>query len=399
MKNTIHILILFLFLYNSLEGQNNGKALDEFNFDSTTNPAFSLLEETPSVISTPNDIKSLGLYLSNGFSNTNIALEVNPYWFIDFDIKRSYRNYRGIKTKADGTTTIDPFIGIKTNTSISVGYIDKKFAGFDTAKKTIAFGLRTTLLEFYNKARIEKIEQAISNIEIGVTAQINVLFEDYYNDVNNKIGSGTCANFETDEDLQTKFYTAAEEFLEREDTIELLQQLGRSDITKEEVVAEYFNERCKIVVNSPKKIKPNFRLDGALAYSVLFKENEINTSTANRFGSWLTADFAVKFNEKQYVHLYGISKYVDDGFNLINGVYDTRNFWDYGGKIELELNKFKLAYEYLKRDGEGDEFRSVGSFSFQFKKNITITGGFGKDFPEDDNLVTLLGVNWGINTK
>lgn len=28
---------------------------------------------------------------------------------------------------------------------------------------------------------------------------------------------------------------------------------------------------------------------------------------------------------------------------------------------------------------------------------MSITGGFGKDFPEDDNLVTILGINWGLD--
>ena len=226
---------------------------------------------------------------------------------------------------------------------------------------------------------------------------MNILFEDYYNEEYNKIGSGTCARFESDEVLQNRFYTAAEEFLEREETIELLRQLNRSDVTKEEVVAEYFNERCEIVLNSPKKIKPVFRLDGAMAYSVLFKENEINTATANRFGSWLTMDFAVKFNTNEYLHIYGISRYIDDGFNRVNESFNNRNFWDFGGKIELELRKFKFAYEYLKRDGNDEEFRSVGSLSFQIKENIIITGGFGRDFPVEDNLITLLGINWGLN--
>ncbi|MFS4483595.1 hypothetical protein ACKGJY_11290 [Hyunsoonleella sp. 2307UL5-6] len=32
----------------------------------------------------------------------------------------------------------------------------------------------------------------------------------------------------------------------------------------------------------------------------------------------------------------------------------------------------------------------------RIKKN-SVTGGFGKDFPEDDNLITLLGVNWEVD--
>ena len=63
----------------------------------------------------------------------------------------------------------------------------------------------------------------------------------------------------------------------------------------------------------------------------------------------------------------------------------------------MDLNKFKLSYEYLRRSGDGEKFRSVGNLTFQLTTGMSITGGFGKDFPVDNNLVTLLGINWGLN--
>lgn len=405
----------FLFCFSLLAQEE--PSINDFNFDSTTNPAFTLLDESPTQINTPDNLKALGLYLSNGFSNTNIALEVNPYWLIDFEMERSYQKYRGIKTCDKGKTYIDPFIGFKTNSSFTIGYLDKKFDGFLEEKKTIAIGYRTTMLQFYNKPRLEKIQQAIAQIDNGVQSPLNRLFEEYLaGSGQNFPGSGSCKTIETDLELKAKYLELAQEFLDRifEELDEgdepsdtsvrgkaILGGLDKLSITSEELVTNYFKDRCeniKSFVNNPKTIKPIFRMDGALGYSVLFKENDISTSTAGRFGAWLTADFAVKFNDENYLHFYAIGKYIDDEFNVdTSGNYFNENFWDYGGKIEFELKKLKFSYEYLKRDGLDDQYRSVGNLTYQINKKISVTGGFGKDFPADDNLVSILGINWGLD--
>jgi len=411
-----YLKLLLVCLTITVYGQDE-PSLNDFNFESSTNPAFTLLGESPTDINTPDNIKALGLYLSNGFSNTNIALELNPYWLMDFEQQRSYRGYRGIKTNKNGKTYIDPFIGLKTSSSFSLGYVNKQFEGFDDSKKVAAIGVRTTILQFYNQNRVNKIKEVIKRVETGVVSELNVLFQDYIDGTvdDPDIGSGSCDIIDSDEELRGKYLNIAEGFLQwvnatqdpndpDEDAVkakELLKRLGKSNITKEEVLDGYIKEHCPIIKSfgsNRKTIKPVFRLDGAFGYSVLFKENEINTATANRFGSWLTADFAIKFNDKNYLNLYAITRYVDDGFNIdMAGNYFSDNFWDVGGKIELEFNKLKFSYEYLNRSGEDDQFRSVGNLSYQLNSSITITGGFGRDFPVEDNLVTLLGINWGLN--
>ena len=158
----------------------------------------------------------------------------------------------------------------------------------------------------------------------------------------------------------------------------------------------------------PKILKPNFRLDGSLAYSLMFLNNNFDRST-HRFGSWLTANLAFDISKKKsatpsdkntnnYINILAIAKYVEDGFIIDeNQRFIDRTFWDYGAKIELEVNQLKFSYEYLQRNGDVDQHRSVGNIIYQLNKNISITGGFGKDFQEEDNLVTILGINWGLN--
>ncbi len=399
MKKSLYLLIFFG--VGSLWAQENA-SINDFNFESVSNPAFTLLDESPSQIYTPDNIKSLALYLSNGFENTNIAVELNPYWYIDFEGKRSYRNYRGIKKGKDGEDRIDPFIGLKTSWSVSVGYLNKTFASIDTARNVLGIGARTTIVQLYSKDRVKKVNNAIQKIEVGVTDKLNAAFEFYYTEENNKIGSGTCEEINTNQELKNKFLQSASDFLERDDTKDILTSMGLQSITNEQVVTRYFKERCTLVesfVNNPKNIKPNFRLDGAIGYSILFKENDINSSTANRFGSWLTADVALGLSKERYLHLLAIGKFIDDGFQLdANGMYTSNTFWDYGAKVELEVNKFKFSYEYLKRSGDEDQFRSVGNITYQLNSNFSLVGGFGKDFPVDDNLVSILGINWGLNS-
>ena len=405
-----------LFLVCGFSFAQDNVSVNDFNFESTTNPAFSLLGETPTQINTPDNLKALGLYLSNGFSNTNIAVEVNPYWLIDFEVDRSYQNYRGLKTNGNGKTYIDPFIGLKTNSSFSVGYIDKQFSGFEAEKKTLAIGYRTTILQFYNTKRLDKIQEAIQQIDNGVQRPLNKLFEEFLAGENiNFPGSGSCNALETDLELKAKYESLAQDFLDRildeqapDDPdalairgVNILSGMDMLKITKGDIVSSYFEDRCENIKNfvtNPKTIKPVFRLDGALGYSVLFKENEVSAATANRFGVWLTADVAVQFNSQSYLHFYGIGKYVDDGFNIDSaGLYSNQHFWDYGGKVELELKKLKFSYEYLMRSIDSDQFRSVGNITYQVNNNISVTGGFGKDFPSDNNLVTILGINWGLD--
>lgn len=393
------VFILFCVVNISAQEEDKAKPINDFNFESTTNPAFTILEESPTAINTPNNLRSLALYVSNGYSNGNIAFESNPYWLINNTKDKSYKDYRGIKKNKNGDYVIDPFKAIQTNTSFSLGYINKKFRGFEDDKKTFAIGIRTTLLQLYGKKRTEKI------LEI-----VKVAPKPYSNDAINKFdkrikGLSTISvpnkdilqDYVNNKTIPQEYTLAAVKFLQR--FPEHTSQYDNGDT----LVKAYFDEISKRVLDfyfNPKNIKPLIRLDGAVAYSILFKENEFNTNTAKRVGGWITLDLALPFNDKNYFHLYAISRYIDNGFNVdTSQKYFGTSFWDIGGKIELEINRVKLSYEYLQRDGDDEQYRSVGNFTYQINKKMSFTGGFGKDFPiGEDDLVTILGINWSLDS-
>lgn len=408
MKNII-TAIIYLFatiLVYSQEQDEKKISINDFNFKSITNPAFILLDETPTAIETPDNLKSLSIYLSKGYSEGNIALEVNPYWAFNWfgaDDDNSYEAYRGMKHNIDGTSYVAPTKALTRNLTFSLGYVDKQFEGFEEKKKTIALGARTTFLEVYGKKRVEKLNNLIKKIEGGPKKEVFAKFSDYFvradlqrEDVN--ICDSLDSKKKAYEDVAEKFLVANQEYASKYD--------------KTSLVKAYFESVCpymKAFFNNPTEIKPVFRLDGAIGYSILLKENNIETSTANRFGAWLTADFAFDISKKEnvksddkntnnYLHILAIGKRVSDGFNIDeNQNYFNTNFWDYGAKVELELYKLKFSYEYLEREGKGNQYRSVGNITYQINKKMSITGGFGKDFPEDNNLITILGINWGLD--
>lgn len=395
---TIHLLCFLCIA--SLGISQEQPSINDFNFESVSNPAFVLLDETPSAINTPESLKSLALYLSNGFSNTNIALEVNPYWVLGWsDADTSYEAYRGI-VKKEGGQHIDPFKRLITNSSVSLGYIDKQFEGLESPRKVIALGGRFTLFEFYDAKRTREVLNVVSAVSGGHSNITLDLFDAFIQapprDLSTPNGPEFCEEFastgaipEEYQDAAIGFFIKYPEVKEQYDTPEALLEM-------------YFTENCEVsnaFIFNTKNIKPTARLDGAIGYSWLFKENDVNASTANRFGAWLTADVALALSNTNYIHIYGIGKYVDDGF-MINeeGAFFNDTFWDFGAKIELEYNRFKFSYEYLERAGLDDQFRSVGNITYQLSPQMSLVGGFGKDFPVDDNLITLLGINWGINS-
>lgn len=396
MKRAIIFLLTLSALFVNAQEENE-PSVNDFNFESTTNPAFTIIEESPTAINTPDNLKSLALYVSNGFSNGNIALETNPYWLIPNTKDKSYEDYRGIKTNRKGKKIINPFKAIQTNTSFSVAYTNKEFQGFEDEKKVAAIGLRTTLVQLFSRKQTDNIINILSDTD-----------QPYSDDALNKY-NGTLVfsdaivtremadEYVANKTIPQNYIDVANTVLTQNPDYKTMYADGKS------LATAYFNDITQRLVKfyyNPKNIKPILRIDGAVAYSLLFKENEFNSDTAKRLGGWITLDLALPFNDKNYFHLYAISRYIDNGFNIDaeQNYFDT-SFWDIGGKLELELGKFDLSYEYLQRDGDDEQYRSVGNITYQINKKMSLTGGFGKDFPVgENNLVTILGVNWALDS-
>jgi len=360
----IYLLLLFTFCLLSLYSQNDKTQIDlsEFNLSNTSSPAFVLINESPSEIYVPENLKSLTIHALNNLSES-LSIEVSPYYFINTKSKdRSFFKYIGLK-KVGTDYKQNILSGLNTST-FSLAYANKEFTDLiEEERKVFSLGFRTKLIRVYNKNEAIEYYDKVSSILTNIVYPNNILA---------KIAAANT------QDEKTKIIN---DYFKTEEGIKHLKNI----------------EAYK------KPIKPIFQIDFAMGYSSLFEEDKIDSKTLNRFGAWLTSEFSLILNKdsdesksNNYINLFLTSRYVEDEFNLNE---NTLYYRDFGGKIELELGKFSLGYEYIDRNGSIDKERSVGSIKYLINKNVSLNGGFGKDFSSEDNLVTLFGINWGIDTK
>lgn len=404
MKTITFLIGILLSVYTHISVGQENLSVNDFDFESVSNPSFIVLDETPTLFSLPDNLKALGLYLSNGFSNTNIAVEINPYWVLGWHKEdTSYESYRGISTIGE-RVRIDPFKRIKTNSSLSLSFIDKEFPNLEGARKTLTLGGRMTVLELYNKKAITQLTEVLAQVEGAFSNKVLNDFDGYlrgpspvFPDLATPSDPEVCASFLENGTYPQEYVEAAQKYFEVNRVLVQSQYEEANALLR-----AYFKESCGVsaaFIFNAQEIQPVFRLDGAVGYSWLFQENTFNSATVNRFGSWLTGDLALRLTATQYLHIYGIARYIDDGFQIDQaGAFTTLNFLDFGGKIALEIDKFKFSYEYIERTGDQAMYRSVGNIYYQLTKNMGITGGFGKDFQVQDNLISILGISWGIDS-
>lgn len=369
MKYLIKIIFTFLTCLSYSQENISQVDLSDFKMSNDASPAFLLIGDSPTSIYAPTNLKALSIHVLNNFAES-ISIELTPYFFINTQSKnRTFYKYIGIE-KNEKTNEIKqyPFRGLNT-TNISFAYVDKQFEGIVGERKTYSVGVRSTIVRFYRKnevyENINRVSEALSSVDSPT---------DWIIARNRAQTSG--------DNVTASKYT-------------------------DSITNYYRNERIKLqpIINDfQKTIKPLFRVDGAIAYSTLFKENNTDSGTAKRFGAWLTAEGSLLLNDgsnsnhNNYFNAFFTARYIEDGFNIAVGNNYFNNYYrDFGGKIEFEIGRVAIGYEYISRNGSINSERSIGNIKYTINKDISITGGFGKDFPLDDNLVTVFGINWGLN--
>lgn len=354
-------LLLCLLLLPLFGWAQNGTETQLKNLAPPSSPAFMLMDISPSAIYIPENLKAVSLQVLNGLGGDsqdgipkNFAAEIVPFWYTTPKNMNylKYNNLRKSNSEATGVEAYDSqniFGDLFKKASISLAYMDNTFEVFETPQNFISIGARTTLIRVIRKQDITEFVSKYKNYE---TVKNSIT-----GDVNYKLG-----------DLaKSKPFLKADEDLRN-------------------------------VAN----IRPVFIVDIATAYSMLLKNNETDFSdTFGRFGAWISTDLALGFNNNpnNYIHVYGVARYIKDGLNLDanNLLFDTESY-DIGGKLEVELDKLSLGYEYLSREGDTDEYRSIGTIRYKVSGAITLTGGFGKNFKSGDDTVSLIGIKWGINS-
>lgn len=371
MKKILNLTVVVLLSAISLYAQNeDGKTITLSEMEMPHSPAFMLLDQAPTSIERPSHVKAFALDVLSNLVQTgglpqNYAMEVTPYWFIRPQKGANPLTFAGLKKHFHGYRN-DPFAAAKEVT-ISLAYMNSLDSLNNDNINNLAVGARTTLLRFYSPQRDQ---QVIAANDRATLALLNLT------DIERNLGA-----------------TAA---LRRNDR-------ARYDSLK--IEAEKIFTGQDIIKNSLKDalmIKPVFALDVAAAYNRVFLDNTFDYSRFGRLGAWATMSYSKKWTAEKnnYLNVYGVVRFMVDGnTRRTDFTYNTNQYVDYGLKLELEFDKASLAYENLKRIGNSGNFRrSVGTIRYKLNDKMYLTGAFGENFGNGNNLVTMLGINWGFSS-
>ncbi len=328
-------------------------------------PAMTLLDEAPSIVNRPNSPRAFVLSVINSFQGDysglpkNYALELTPFWFFSHK-KMNFFRYAGLTEHG-----MNPFAGIKM-TSLSLAYVNKTIKEDQPATSNISIGLRSTLIRFYRN--------------------------DYYQELLD-------ANLYAVSRLK-RLETAKEAAGATPDL--LFSDPKRYHQIVKRVIDSVEKSDSLITMIEKLKEKPVFAIDGAVAYNAYFIDNNFSSNQSGRLGVWLTLNYSYRFskNSSNYLNIYGVGRFISDNTNLEDDMAgDRTEYFDFGGKMELEFDKLTIAYEFIHRINDiGDTYRSSGLLKYKINDNLYLTGAFGRNFGDADNLITLLGINWGIGS-
>lgn len=348
----------------TLIAQDEKANLSYLQLSNVTSPAFLILDETPTSVYTPENLRAFMIHSLQNLGE-NISIEVTPYFFLNNE-GETYYKFKGIEKEADKNLSVvtsgselkqNYFSGLGRNLTISAAFFNKEFDNIEGKHKTYSVGVRTTLFRYYNNER----KASVYNKAINRAVKLSNIKQ------------------------PTKIHL----------------------LTEEEIKEYYVKKYEEVEAADPefsKTIQPIFQIDGAIGHALLFKNTEINAATLQRTSAWLTLrssflmfDRIGKENKNNYLNIFAIGRYVKDGFSFTNGKRNTLFYRDVGAKIELEIWRFALGYEYINRSGSENSYKSLGNLKFLLNKDITFTGGFGKDFMPNEKGITFIGINWGLN--
>lgn len=332
-----------------------------------SSPAFVLLDVAPSSIERPGTIKAFTTSIINSVTENNgipenFAVDFAPYWFFKHKTLSAFK-YWGFN-KAGDEYKEKPFSQARYG-NISFASVRSQIPS-DTMPSEVfvnnlAFGIRTTLFQIRGK-------EAVNDL-----IKLNKEYMDRVSELSRdpKIPGYELANT-----------IAADE--------KLLKKI--SDIQS--------------VLNR----KPVFAIDLAASGAWSFNNNDFKSISSNRVGAWLTFCFSKSLHKKDklikdnYLNVYATTRFLNDN-NFLNeeGKISTATMSDVGGKLEFELGRFALSYEYLARfnlsESQQQTYRSSGTISYRASDQFLVSAAFGKNFGSINNLISQISISWGLTGK
>lgn len=378
-------------------------------------PSVMLLGLASSDLETPKSKKAFMTSIVNSFSESDglpnaYAVELTPTHLFPLTEMDALK-YAGIKSyknpdNSDGYKN-NIFSEVK-NVSVSFAFLrNYKIENLETENPSVSFSLRTTIFKVRNKKNIKNIVDS--------------------NDMISKMLTNIQKEFET-----------SKKFMDinlSDDSNEVKTQ--NIEKAYDEFVTDYYKTgKYKKFIDETEKYKkyldekPAFQLDVASAYSTFFLDNQFKNNQFGKFGVWMTMSSGINLERKdpkpakdqkeekskvmiketsttdaskieKRLNFYAVARYMQDKtvYDVANGFNKTNNY-DFGGKIELVYNKFSIGYEFIYRSSDLDNtYRSNGIINYKVSDSVYINAAFGKNYGDKNNLISFLGLNWGLDSK
>ena len=354
---TVGLVVSALTTYSQEAGEITVK-----NLELPSAPAFALLDYSPTNISAPVTTQALTLSLINAANTSegfpsSYALEFSPYWVF----RNKSQNFSDYFEKEEREKYSKPY----KNMSVSFASVKK-----DTIQN-VSVGVRTNLFTVNRKEKMDNI-QALKS-QLGRFASIVDA---------------------TLEPLAVLPPSGSPEY-----NAIMLKRMNQLDKQ-----GKYIATRDSIYKNleAITLMKPVFSIDAAVAYNHFFDSSTFASGKFGKFGAWttLSENFLLR-GDNNYLSLYQYARFLasEMEYDVNTGQYKKEQSADIGTKVELQFDKLSVGYEYIKRLSGSGNYRSVGNIKYILSETLVLHGGFGKNFEHTDNLVSFLGISWGIGTN
>ncbi|MCF6130900.1 hypothetical protein [Flavobacterium wongokense] len=322
-----------------------------------TSPAFTLMDFTPTSIENPSTPQAVTLGLLNALGSNDVALEFSPYWLVS----GKYKTINNYFDKEEKKAYSKPW----KNLSLSIATIKKD------SVQNVSAGIRTNLITINSKEKLAAIT--------SLKAKLKAFTEKLNTDLNIAANPFAAGSAEYNKWNKAK-----------------IDEMSKDPAYIKESSAVYdANEELE-------NLKPFLSLDVAAAYDTFFMNEFSGKANFGRFGAWATLNENITLGgEKNYICLYQYARFLVDKmtYDAASMSYTRTEDTDIGAKVELQFNRLSFGYEYIKRTKQEDNYRSVGNIKYKLTDQLVLNGGFGKNFEGSDNLVSIIGIKWGITTN
>ncbi|MCW3162055.1 hypothetical protein [Chryseobacterium oryctis] len=387
MKKYLLLMFFFVPLYFIAQEKISGE-IDLKELQISTAPSVILLGISPSELETPKSKKAIVFNIINSFKKNegipeNYAFEVTPFWLLPF------KNMTALKFAGIGKGDKQNIFSEVKKASLSLGFVRDLSLGADDEMKNpaFAFSARGTLIKIRTKKNKEDI--------IAQNKKVIKLLDKILEDVKN--------SEEYKKERTRILDSCMKNNIELDSCEKILENRLNAFIKKNKYITQSDGHYYRNLLEAP----PLLSLDFAGGYSTFFSDNKFSNNHFGKLGFWITLNTGFDFTKKELpdvtksLNFYGIVRYLEDGTNMDDyQMFVKSKSFDFGGKAEFVYNRFSVSCEYIYRVNDLEKtFRASGLLAYKVSDKIYINASFGKNYGDRDNLISFLGLNWGLDSE